>query len=388
MEKNLNFETIGSSAKRTLRPINPDRIASDVSFELEKSEGVRPSVAFMPHRFSPSIKTIHTVTNEDFGIAIPKGTIVGGIPVVSKEAYIDGFEAPGSGTPVIETTDTASGQQVVGVDFEGNNIYASTDNPLFGYGKVINAAVIANGGDRTADLYTAYDVATERQLPDGSLVTITDSFVRGANIPLGIAHEDIYINREGQYLNASETAFQLFDSVLADYFIAVPYVVNGGAVMSATVTNSVDAAGVQTMSAAYAAIYAQGIACLIAEDRGDVFTLGNAVMSDNNGKFIPQFTEVAIEAAGTYVGNLSTTLQTVGRIFAVDNKFPKDLIDTVQNYPYNHSGGTATYGLPLELYRLVYYVFTGAGIAITYDNIINAVNSGEFGIVYINLHVN
>lgn len=385
MDKNLNFETIGSSAKRTQRPINPDRIASDVSFELEKSEGVRPSVAFMPHRFCPTIKKIHTVSNEDFGIAIPKGTIVAGVPVVSKEAYEEGFVAPVSGTPTIEAGASASGQQVVGLDWEGNPLYANTDNPLYGYGKVINAAVIANGGELTKDTYSQYDVDTARLKPDGSLVTTTDEFVRGANIPLGIAHQDIYINREGQYLNASESQFQLFDSVLADYLIAVPYVVSS----TYTVTCTVDGAGAQTQSAAYTAMYNQGIACMVAADVGDVFTLGNLVKSDPNGKFEPQFTEAEVEDDATYIGSQSyPNLQSVGRIFAVDTKFPKDLIDIVQNYPNNTSGGTATYGVPYELYRLIYYVLTGSGTAITYTNIINAVNSGEFGIVYINLHVN
>lgn len=385
--ENLTFDLIGRSARRTQRPINPDRIASDVSFELEKSEGVRPSVAFMPHRFSPTIKTIHTVSNEDFGIAIPKGTIVGAIPVVSEEVYKNGFTAPVSGTPVIESGTSASGEHVVGLDNDDDALYAGSDNPLYGYGKVLNAMVVANGGEIAKDTYSQYDVDSNRLLPDGTAITISDTFKRGANIPLGYAHEDVYINREGQFLNASESKFQLFDAITADYFIAVPYVVSNGTYTPA-VTTSADADGDQTQSDAYAAIYNNGVHCLIASALGDVFTIGNAVKSDLNGKFKPQFTETGIEASDPIGSGQYLNLQTVGKIFAVDTKFPKDLENTVQTYPNNTSGGTAIWGLPFDLYRLIYYVFTANGTTINYTNVFNALHSGDFGLVYINIHTN
>lgn len=375
MDKNFSFETIGSAARRTQRPVNPARIPSDVSFELEKSEGVRPSVAFMPHKYHPTVKKIHTVSNEDFGIAIPKGTIVSAVPVVSEGAYKAGFSV--SGTAIADTT---SGQLAVGIDNDSNVLYAGAEDPLYGYGKVLNAAVVANGGAIAQDAYHTYDYTdTERVKGDGTLITVSDRFTRAANIPLGIAHEDIYINREGQYLNASESSFMLFDSVLSDWLIAVPYVVSGG---NYTVTCTANGAGVQTRSAAYTAMHGQGIACMVAPNKESVFALGNLVKSDLNGKFVPQASTAAAALTAT------PNAQTVGRIFAVDTKFPKDIEDTVQNYPLGHSGGTATYGLPLDLYRLVYYILTGSSIAVTYDNILTALNSGEMGIVWINLHVN
>jgi hypothetical protein len=387
MDKQFLFETTGSNTRRTQRPVNPDRIPSDVSFELEKSSGVRPSVAFMPHKYAPTIKKIHTVSNEDFAIAIPKGTIVSAIPVVNEAAYINGFANSGQ-----LLANASSGDITVGIDNNSTTLFAGAQNPIHGYGKVINAAVIANGGVEVQDLYKDYDytAGTRRIKQDGTYITNTDTFTRGANVPLGIAHEDIYINREGQFLNASESGFQLFDSILSDFLIAVPFVIDDTTVDGTQVQMGVtQAGGVQTMEAGYAAMHAEGIACLIGADRNDVTSLGNLVASDLNGKFVPQWTNLNCVGANPGAGITAVrNVQTVGTIFAVDTKFPKDIEDTTQNYPNNHAGGTNTYGIPLDLYRLMYYVYTGIGVTVNYDNLIEGINSGNWGIAWINLHVN
>jgi len=447
MDKNLNFGKFGQNTVLPQRPISPHRIPSDISFEFEKSEGVRPSVAYMPHRYAPTIKVIQTKSGEKVGIAIPKGTIVSAIPVLNDNSYAAGY--PGNATVA-----NSSGEHALGINIKGDVMLASVDQPLSGYGKVQNAAVIANGGTDVADQYNQYDVETARVKLDGSLITTDDYFLRRANIPVGVAQEDIYINREGQYLNASESSFMLFDALLSDWLVAVPFVVNGGT-NSGAVTASVstfagttlasavtagatsidvaDATGIdvgykielnngagtsevvtvsavagntltisatanaynagdavnpsdpvygqKVMSPGYAAIYNNGITCLIANSANDIMTLGNYVASNIDGKYVPQF-----DAASSLTAQ--PTAQTVGKIISVDNKITKDIEDTVQTYPYNHAGGTSTYGIPMDLYRLMAAVMSANGVPVDYDHLADGINRLDFGYVWINLHVN
>jgi hypothetical protein len=86
----------------------------------------------------------------------------------------------------------------------------------------------------------------------------------------------------------------------------------------------------------------------------------------------------------------SKTSQTVGKLIAIDNKFPKDMEDLVQMYNQSAAGGTATYGLPSQLFAFVYSILkygVNGGTAPTFNQIVAAVDSGDMGMARINLHV-
>jgi len=392
MRQFINFTTNGQYLNLTQRDMEACLAADGVSWGLGVSEGVRPSDPFIPHRYLPTVRVMTSAgLNTDpvttrRSIVMPLGTIVSAIPVLNREYYWQ-TNLSGQAAAVPGSESSLSGSVALGIGYDGTAITTEVDDTAEGYGEKINlAGVIANGGANAIDSYAAYDTEIGRVGADGNLIDYTsDTYTRYANIPLGVVTDNVVIDDNGAVLNFTENPFQRFKDFLCDWFIGVPYVVNGFSTTGGTVDVSTSSGSQATnMSTAYAKLRLLGMPFMWAANFADI-TLGNWVMPDSNGKYKPQYTGTALASASYSVNK---TCQTVGKIVSIDNKFPKDLQDIVQVYNDSFVGGTAAYGLPHQLFLFVYWILRITNSSVpTYAEIVAAINSGYFGMARINLHV-
>jgi len=179
--------------------------------------------------------------------------------------------------------------------------------------------------------------------------------------------------------------------VLTDWFVEVPYVIVGGKVGIAY--TGVDP---QFTSADYAnQVKWRDINkqyTYLTVEAADTFRNGLLVMSDGIGNYKLQpaasFASGVIGGAAASAYNNIVTNQTVGKILAIDNRWPKDMLEDVQTYPRSGMPGTQTAGMPKFLFDFVYdSIRIGVGSAPTVEEIYDAIRGGSFGVVRIQLHV-
>ena len=253
-------------------------------------------------------------------------------------------------------------------------------NSFFGYGDHIAGLLIpANGGVVSTPAYSALDVTHGTMLPDGTISDGTGNCALPANMPVGIVLRDIYQDIRGQWLNYQQHDY---DGILCDGFIEVPYVdysfYSGGTKKFATGLVSDDTVHA-TNDAGYAALNKDRTFFYFDGSDPEQAMAGQLVKSDSYGNYIPE------ESSADFAAPRS--VQTVGRLMLTDNRFPKDMLDTVQTYPGSENPGTETRGLPDHLYFSAKTALTGMGLTATPAACLEAVQSGAMGLARILINV-
>lgn len=336
---------------------------SDLGFRFEMSEGVRPAEYVAPYRYLPV--AYQDTTTQDY-IVIPKGRVVS---MLSTE----------DATPLAGlTTPAASGSYPIGFmapEMGRSGISVSIDSSFFGYDEFINGLlVLANGGSTCSGFYTAEDVTAGTIKANGANAAANDAFTLTGNLPVGVAYHDWYQDIAGKNLN-----YRMWPDgghFLTDWFVEVPYV---------KVATSGTYSGVNP---GYANTYAnltkwqevnkKFTYLTVNTESGDSFRPGTLVASDLIGNYKLQSNSLTA----------AVTAQTVGKVVGIDCRFPKSGLEDVQTYPRSGMPGTQTAGMPKFLFDFVYQcILIGTGTAPTVEGVYNAIRSGAFGLVRINLSI-
>lgn len=335
------------------------------SWRFEQSEGIRPAAYYGVHKYLPV--QLYDVTTEDY-VVIPKGRVVAALS--TEDAMVSGITYPANGGYInVGFAATEAG---------GALLTAQIDNDFFGYDSHINGLLVpCNGGTTVTGYYTTDDVSAQTITEAGAYATASGAFVLNANAPIGVTFHDWYQDIAGKWLN-----YRMHPDgghVLCDWYVEVPYVkVDGGA---GAPYSGVDPRFVN-------ANYAEQLKwreinkqySYLAVDTTDVFRNGVFVASDLIGNYKIQGGASALTA--------TRNIQTVGRILEIDNRWPKDMLDDVQTYPRSGMPGTQTAGMPKFLFDFVYdCIRIGTGSAPTVEGVYNAIRSGAFGVVRIQLSV-
>jgi len=354
----LDFTT-GSSRNRPIRTTLSRFLTSPLRGLMEISEGIRPAEVFYGYKYLP-VKAVD-VELED-GVVIPKGTIV---------STLSQLDVVAIGSPE-HFPPTASGGIYSGIGkLTGTAMSENIDTSWYGYDQsVAGLLTICNGGlavlgSNALELYSTRDVTVGTINSNGTLAAASDSSDgRRANMPVGVVPADVYQHIDGKFVNYKQMDKS---GILCDWYIEVPYIFD-------TSGNVYD----DGTKAAYNAISLQH-AYLWSNTKADIRT-GSLVCSDRFGKFYCQYPSTATMGAQQYPANRAgdaalangagsalerlipsgiaavaayKTVQTVGRIVAIDNRWPKDMLQYVDTYPESAMPGTETGGLPSHLYNFV-----------------------------------
>jgi len=353
-------------------------LTSAVRGMFEISEGQRPAEVFYPYKYQ-RVRMIDTELED--GIVIPKGSIV--------SAY--SFKEPTTATSPIPPP-ASGGVVYVGEDaISGGSWSTSIDAGYYGYSEhVAGLLILANGGGDVAtshicERYTANDVTVGTMKTDGTLAALNDNApARAANYPIGVASSDIYQDIRGKYLN-----YDNFDKwgILCDWYIEVPYYDSTihTSIYGRTSANSGYNQEATAVTDNYYAVVDTHVFLYDYHDGSVAYPIrpGAMVKSDKFGKYRTQRVAITTDLDDEYL-----TGQTVGRIIALDNRFPKDQTDVVDTYPGSRMPGTETGGLPAHLFNFVRDWLTNhLGSTPTISQITTAVRSGAFGVARIQLHV-
>jgi len=338
---------------------------SDIgNLRFEQSEGIRPAEYFGVYKYLPV--AMEDVTSEDW-IVIPKGRIVAAVS--SEDSSVTGRLTYPNSSGSIYIGHAAS-------ELGGAAISVSIDESFFGYSEFICGLLVpANGGSVCSGFYTADDVTAGTLMSNGVVAVAGSGCTLPANAPIGVAYHDWYQDLTGRYLN-----YRMHSDgghVLTDWYVEVPYV---------KVSNS----AYSGVDPRYDNTYAGGntwkdinekFAYLAVDTvNSDVFRTGVFVTSDLIGNYKIQ--------GGASALTQSKTVQTVGKILAIDNRFPKGGMEDVLTYPRSGMPGTQTAGLPKYLFDFVYdCIRIGQGTAPTIEGVYNAVREGAFGLARIQLLV-
>jgi len=321
------FSLNANARGRGIRTAPAKFLTSKLRPNIEQNEGVRPPEPVLPNRYLP-VRFIDVETAE--GVVIPLGTIVS-------------FESM--------TTPDASGSIYVGQNMlDANNaVQANIDDSYYGYpDPICQLVTIANGGtdvagNHTLEDYSSLDVQVGTMKNDGTLAADGDASPgRSANYPVGVAMADIYQDIRGKYLNY-DGVFRLADAVLCDYYISVPFYIQN---------DDDDVAFNDESDAGYALVVNEH--AYLYQYTGKTLAVGQLLKSDMFGKFIPQHGAISSGNDVEY-----KTAQTVGRLFALDCRYPKQMLDVVDTYPGSQMPGTDTGGLPYALFNFLYALYGG-----------------------------
>jgi len=383
MAQSLNFTT-QNTRRIPIRTAPAKYLTSKIRGIIECSEGQRPADVFVPLHFLPVYFTDVELAD---GIVIPKGTIVSALAYNDREGQTTSpIAPPASGATVYVGEDNLTAG--------ANTWSANIDSSYWGYDEhVAGLLTICNGGidiagSHALEEYSALDVTHATIKVDGNYAAVGDDTPgRLANYPIGIVTYDVYQDIRGKYLNY-EPPWSKW-GILDDWYIAVPYFDNTvnlsrwGSMNGATATTNVE--GTAT-TANYAALYRQHQ--FIYNHNGGTnapLRVGSLVCSDSFGKFRTQ--HAALDSSFSATAE-PWTAHTVGRVIALDNRFPKDHLDVVDTYPGSMMPGTETGGLPLHLFTFVRDYITNRDSAVpSISTIVNAVRSGAFGMARIQLHI-
>jgi len=313
--------------------------------------GDEPTDVFYPLKALP-IAFLDVETQDP--VVIAKGTIVSAwghftenthIPVPASSGTIPVYEAVGNGT-----------------------MNVNIDTSFWGYPNAVAALLVpANGGSVVTLDYSQYDIDFGTYDIEGNKVTAsTSGLVVPANIPIGIVAQDVYSDFRGKYLNYY-SPYNKPIGILRKAYINIPFVATDkfDEAYSATFTDDTIYGNLWKV---YAFIY---------DDSTDL-TPGAFVKSDTHGKFIVESDNVSA----------NRTIQTVGRIYTVDSRFPKGLLEYVDTYPGSMVTGTDTGGLPDMLFVFAHQaIYYATGSTPSIQDVVNAVKAGIFGIANIQVDI-
>lgn len=376
----FNLGTIQSQDVRT----RPSKYAQSSlrNWRFEQSEGVRPAEYFGVYKYLPV--AFQDVNTEDW-VVIPKGRIVSALTGYDT-TYASGLIPQNSGWLNVGNSGDYMGTGT------GANIQVKMDTSSFGYDEHICALLVpANGGSGTVNMYYSSDdvtAGTKTSAVAGTLATASGAFSMAANIPIGVAFSDIYQDIRGKYLNyrMHEDGYH----VLTDWYVEVPFVnkvsTGDAANFAIPTNNSVNTFGqwrelnkqftYLSFDSSATTSYSVKPGALICPD-----ILGNYVIQS-----LPSYTVSGVTPWVTT--QIPATCQTVGKLVALDSRFPKDDLEDVLTYPRSGMPGSQTGGIIKNLFDFVYYtLLIGNGTAPTIEQIYNGIRSGVFGLARIQLHV-
>lgn len=376
-EFNLNGSAQGLPIRGESR--FPTRSPKEWNLVLD-DHGVAPESVY-PNRYLPAL-AIDDSTGD--GVVIPQGVIVSLHNVYSSTVFTNiGGDS--------EIGVSASGYLAAGLNAYGSVIsYGATDEKN-GYGDYQTAVLtIANGGTAVDDVFTSLDVQLERVNSAGSLIVAGNELRRSANIPYGVTPARVFADYRGQYLNSDGTQLEL-DAPVIDSYIQVPYIVDDGSstykcpAVTVSDSNKSNVTSAATHAGYNAVLPYSGFLYLgsrtgVADNAiNTAFVNGEYLVSDVNGRFIPQHATQASALTQT------KTAQTIGRLIALDNKWPKDLSELADTYEGSGMTGTDTRGIDKFLYDFVVLVLQAAGQAYTRNDVYAAIQAGRFGMATIEI---
>lgn len=355
----------------------PSRLAqSDIrNWRFEQSEGIRPAEYYAPYKYLPV--QLQDVTTEDW-VVIPKGRIVSALST-EDTTPLSGIVTP-SATGYINVGKTAA-------ELGSSLITAQIDEAYFGYDIHINGLLVpCNGGTINSGFYTTDDVTAETIVASGGYAQASGAFTLPANAPIGVVFHDWYQDIRGKWLN-----YRMHSDgghVLTDWFVEIPYVIVDGKGSAYSGTDPQWASNDYANQVKWREINKQYTYLTV--EAADTFRNGLFVMSDLIGNYKLQTEATNASGFALYSDpfNMIKTNQTVGKILAIDNRFPKDMLEDVQTYPRSGMPGTQTAGMPKFLFDFVYdCIRIGTGTAPTVEGVYDAIRGGSFGIVRIQLLV-
>lgn len=314
---------------------------------FEVSEGIRPAEYFAVDKYAPVC--LKDKTTEDY-IVLPKGRLVSAVAI------------PGSVAQFKSTKD-------------GSTVAADSNTSSFGYDTgIVSQLVLANGGVAVDTFYSAEDEAAGTYKSLTAYAVNGDAYSRIANVPVGAVFHDWYQDLRGKYLNYKKWADG--GHVLTEWYVEVPFIVEDatGAKNPRFVNNGAD---VNAKKAEWVAKYGMNkkfTYLSFATGVNPLTLTGTLVQSDLIGNYIPQ--------AGVAITN-----QTVGKILAVDTRFPKSGLEDVQTYPGSGTSGTQTAGIPAFLFEFAIACESLAGNTPTIESVSAVVKTGKYGIVRIKLDI-
>jgi hypothetical protein len=303
------------------------------------------------------------ITTEDY-IVIPKGRIVSS--VTTEDSQPSGGMIYPSGDGSIHTFRSQ-------VDSSFNT--ADIDNSYFGYDEYItNLIVPANGGTLSRIYYTANDVAAYTVHISGGYANAGEEFYVPVNYPVGVVYHDWYQDVAGKYLN-----YRMWPDgghVLCDWYVEVPYVKTTAGGDSSTLGSGVTPVATNADVTSWNANFDvnKKFTYLEVNMDSDTFQPGVWINSDLIGNY-------------NIEGTSDPTIQTVGRLIGIDNRFPKSGIEDVQTYPGSRMPGTQTAGLPSHLFEFVVACQTLTGTIPTVEEVLGYVRAGFYGVARIMLHI-
>lgn len=363
----LNFTT-GNSLKQSLRPSLTKYNKSKLRYNFEVSEGQRVAEVFYPSKYLPV--QFQDVWTEDF-VVIPKGKVVSALGIGDYGLTTD---ASGMGS--------VSGALSIPVftNRAGTVVTSAHDGTYWGYDESVAGLLVpCNGGtDRTTSNsyeYSTLDV-TAGTFKSLSAVAAAGDDVGGilssGNMPIGAAMYDIYQDIRGKYMN-----YDMWDKwgILNDWYVTMPFV----AETNYTGLSNYKALAVDASKDDDTLLDALRRFTYLSIPNGTVARTGSSVQADVRGNYVIQSAAVT--------GNI--TNQTVGRLVALDCRWPKDMQEYVDTYEGSQMSGTDTGGIPYWLFLFAYtYLNAANGTAPSINNITSAIKAGNFGMARVQLHIN
>lgn len=379
----------GVTPRMDLKQLSPQWLEQSIRGPHAISSEEPPAVPFMPFKWLPAIQYFDTLSKMREGICLLKGTVVSSVnmlqsQVVSSAAPTEGNQTPWSNNqtfPFVYGHDGVliSKQLEYTRDAYGPDIH-SLLVPVTG--QSISGADVASPATTTVLNYSMNDVNMGRVLPDGTALTSanygTYHIDLGANIPVGVVMDDIYVDYRGQFLNyqpEGKIVTNIYKQMEAVYpFIditafAANYAFAGGANDFGDIKPSLDAL--------WRYFWAPNTGT-------GAFVNGVDIIGDSVGNLTTDQTAYTTSVA-TYMVHAQ---QTIGQLDGLNSKQPHSLND-ITDTPYG-SGitGTDTAGVEAELFWFVHAALTlGAKVSPTAANILTAIRAGHFGwaTVWINI---
>lgn len=384
-ESKLRFST-STTRRIPIRTAPSKFLTSKLRGTFEISDGIRPAEAFLPYKYLPAL---FQDTETDDWVVIPKGRIVSALTNQNASGAASSGTMPGasgggwfdplsSGTMYIfdDATTTASSFVTIDVNDEYWGIVPG----------VVGMLVPANGGIAAAYIYTTNDVSVGTINPaDGFTADEGDTITVPANHPIGVVTGDVYQDIRGYNLN-----YDMWDlwGILCDWYVEVPY------------------ADATFGAAGFATAYGNGTLPTTADlgywevnKRHSFFYFdssldsdlpialaGTLIGPDMYGHYIP-LRHVTAQDTTVYDFEEPMTAQCVGRLMVTDSRYPKDMLDMVDNYPGSGVDGTETGGIPENLYTFTHDALKAMGSGHTIQDVVDGIQAGTYGMARIQLNI-
>lgn len=362
-----------------------------MNYNHSEGDGIHPAGPYNVNRFLPIRNEVYKGEgsyNRRLPIVIPHATLVAGQQTYASSYYSSADTAAGI---------AISGDVPVGFDALGNAIKAKTDDSFRMLGNGGSTLLtVANGGVDVTDKYGTLDVNHGTLKYTGVAAAAGDTFARPKNLPIGIAMNSVHQDDVGRVQGFTNKIVML-DQISTDWFIKIPGILIDRAKAALTAEGVTGYGSLPANVAAFAPGAAVGFEANVTSAYNELTRLfafyyadeadliyGSFVKPDQNGQFVAQYA-----AADAYGATAAKTIQTVGKTYEFDTKWPKDNNDLRVTFTDTKVTGTDTYGYPTELYIFAGLFLQNSGIASTdVDAGIKAMfKHGAIGRIRINLHV-